>query len=182
MKDESKESKPQCLEGLTIVVSGIFNEISREKLEMLIAEYGGRCTGSVSGKTDYLITGYKMEDGREVTQGGKYKNAKKKGTRILDENGFEQMMKGKLKNPDFVLASTLPMPSIPEIPSKDSSKEDPEKSKNDMWTDKYKPRGFQDLVGNNGVISQLYEWLKDWDEVCIRGNKKQLPMRRGMAW
>ena len=54
MKDESKESKPQCLEGLTIVVSGIFNEISREKLEMLIAEYGGRCTGSVSGKTDYL--------------------------------------------------------------------------------------------------------------------------------
>ena len=91
-------------------------------------------------------------------------------------------MKGKLKNPDFVLASTLPMPSIPEIPSKDSSKEDPEKSKNDMWTDKYRPRGFADLVGNNGVISQLYEWLKDWDEVCIRGNKKQLPMRRGMAW
>ena len=57
------------------MVSGIFNEISRDKLEQLIAEYGGRCTGSVSGKTDYLITGHKMEDGREVTQGGKYKNA-----------------------------------------------------------------------------------------------------------
>lgn len=74
MKDES-QSKVQCLEGLTIVCSGVFNEISREKLEQLIAEYGGRCTGSVSGKTDYLITGYKLEDGREVTQGGKYKNA-----------------------------------------------------------------------------------------------------------
>ena len=57
-----------------------------------------------------------------------------------------------------------------------------EKSKNDMWTDKYKPRGFGDLVGNNGVISQLYEWLKDWDDVCIRGNKKQIPIRRGMTW
>ena len=64
-----------CLEGLTIVVSGIFNEVSRERLEEMITEYGGRCTGSVSGKTDYLVVGYKMEDGREVTQGGKYKCA-----------------------------------------------------------------------------------------------------------
>ena len=66
MKDESSsKAKPQCLEGLTIVCSGVFNEISRDKLEQLIAEHGGRCTGSVSGKTDYLITGYKLEDGRE---------------------------------------------------------------------------------------------------------------------
>ena len=69
------EEKPLCLEGLTIVVSGIFNEVSRERLEEMITEYGGRCTGSVSGKTDYLVVGYKMEDGREVTQGGKYKCA-----------------------------------------------------------------------------------------------------------
>ena len=55
------------MEGLTIVVSGVFNDISRDRLELMIAEYGGRCTGSVSGKTDYLITGFKMEDGREVT-------------------------------------------------------------------------------------------------------------------
>ena len=89
MKDES-QGKVQCLEGLTIVCSGLFNEISRDKLEQLIAEYGGRCTGSISGKTDYLIIGYKLEDGRDVTQGGKYKNAQKKGTKILEEQGFEQ--------------------------------------------------------------------------------------------
>ena len=67
----------------------------------MIAEYGGRCTGSISGKTDYLITGYKLEDGREVTQGGKYKNAKQKGKKILDESGFEQLMKDKLGDPDY---------------------------------------------------------------------------------
>ena len=66
-EENEEEEKPQCLAGLTIVVSGIFNEITRDKLENMIALYGGRCTGSISGKTDYLVTGYKLEDGREVT-------------------------------------------------------------------------------------------------------------------
>jgi len=70
----------------------------------------------------------------------------------------------------FKLAKKLPM--IVEVPEVKNSEEQKEKTKNDMWTDRYKPTGFQDLVGNSGAISQLYEWLKDWDEVCIRGNKK----------
>ena len=57
------------------MVSGVFNDVSRDRLEQMIAEHGGRCTGSISGKTDYLIIGYKLEDGRDVTQGGKYKSA-----------------------------------------------------------------------------------------------------------
>ena len=48
-----------------------------------------------------------------------------------------------------------------------------------MWTDRYKPRGFRDLVGNQGIISQLYEWLKDWDDVVIRGHKKEVKWRGG---
>lgn len=55
------------LEGLTIVLTGVFQELGREKLENFINTHGGRCTGSVSGKTNYLITGHKLEDGREVT-------------------------------------------------------------------------------------------------------------------
>ncbi len=51
-----------------------------------------------------------------------------------------------------------------------------------MWTDKYKPVAPSDLVGNNGVISQLYEWLKDWEDFILRGNKKQIPFRRGQSW
>lgn len=46
-----------------------------------------------------------------------------------------------------------------------------------MWTDRYKPKSFKDLVGNQGVVSQLYDWLKDWDDVVIRGNKKAVPFR-----
>jgi len=56
-----------CLEGLTIVCSGVFENISREKIEEFINVHGGKCTGSVSGRTSYLITGYKLEDGREIS-------------------------------------------------------------------------------------------------------------------
>ena len=42
----------------------------------------------------------------------------------------------------------------------------------EMWTDLYKPESIMDLVGNEGTINQLFEWLKDWDDIHIRGNKK----------
>lgn len=51
-----------------------------------------------------------------------------------------------------------------------------------MWTDRYKPKTVYDLIGNQAVVDQLYEWLKDWDDVCLRGNKKPVIFRRGMAW
>jgi hypothetical protein len=35
------------------------------------------------------------------------------------------------------------------------------------------------LVGNEGTVDSLYEWLKDWDDVIIRGNKKEVKPRRG---
>lgn len=92
LKVEDRDHHKDFLEGLTIVCSGIFENISREKLEEFINSHGGRCTGSVSGKTSYLITGYKLEDNREVTQGRKYTTAQKNGTPILTEEGFEKLV------------------------------------------------------------------------------------------
>lgn len=78
--NNSTEIADNLLQDLTIVLTGVFEELGREKLEQFITAHGGRCTGSVSGKTNYLIAGSKLEDGREVTQGNKYKTAKAKGT------------------------------------------------------------------------------------------------------
>ena len=50
----------------------------------------------------------------------------------------------------------------------------PRDKNHNLWTDRYKPKNPSDLVGNYGIINQLYEWLKDWDDVVIRGNKKQV--------
>ena len=73
--EDDKDEIGDVLDGLTIVVSGIFENISRDKLEEFINSHGGRCTGSVSGKTDYLVVGYKIEDGRDISQGSKYRKA-----------------------------------------------------------------------------------------------------------
>lgn len=62
----------------------------------------------------------------------------------------------------------------------------PEKSRdevgNEMWTEVYAPRSVQDLVGNQGVIDNLYEWLRDWDDVNVKGNKKTVNPKRGQSW
>jgi hypothetical protein len=42
-----------------------------------------------------------------------------------------------------------------------------------MWTDLYRPETLFDLVGNEGAVNELFNWLKDWDDVNIRGNKKE---------
>ena len=41
-----------------------------------------------------------------------------------------------------------------------------------MWTDVYQPCEMNDLVGKKGVVHQLYEWLRDWNDVVIKGKKK----------
>lgn len=55
------------LEGLTFVISGEFELISRSEIDKLLNHLGARVTSAVSGKTDYLVVGYKLEDGRDVT-------------------------------------------------------------------------------------------------------------------
>lgn len=41
-----------------------------------------------------------------------------------------------------------------------------------LWVDKYAPKHSDDIIGNNGAIQSFTEWLKDWDNVVIKGFKK----------
>jgi BRCT domain type II-containing protein len=65
--DENQEVPFDILDGYTIVLTGVMVLLAREKLESWIMEHGGRYTSAISGKTNMLITGVKLEDGREVT-------------------------------------------------------------------------------------------------------------------
>ena len=56
-------------------MTGEFENISRGELVKFITAKGGKNTSAVSGKTNYLIAGFKLEDGREVETSGKYKAA-----------------------------------------------------------------------------------------------------------
>jgi DNA ligase (NAD+) len=48
------------LTGLTFVLSGVFENYSREQLQTLIQQHGGKITGSISKKLSYLVAGDNM--------------------------------------------------------------------------------------------------------------------------
>ena len=55
--EAAPQEKGSALEGLTIVVTGTLPTLGRNEVKELIEKNGGRCTGSVSKKTSYLVAG-----------------------------------------------------------------------------------------------------------------------------
>ncbi|MBO4557004.1 MAG: NAD-dependent DNA ligase LigA [Bacteroidales bacterium] len=84
MQSLAREQLSNALEGKSIVVSGVFS-ISREDMKGLIEAHGGTATGSVSGKTSYLLAGDKPGD-------AKVKKATQLGVEIIDEDTFFKMI------------------------------------------------------------------------------------------
>lgn len=74
-----------CLEGMTFVVSGVFEHFSRDEIKADIENHGGKVSGSISSKTTYLLAGDKM--GPE-----KRKKAEKLGVAILSEQQYLDML------------------------------------------------------------------------------------------
>ena len=67
---------PGCLEGYTFVFTGVLPNMTREDSEDYVKSLGGRVTASLSSRTNYLVCGDILEDGRGVSEGSKYKKAK----------------------------------------------------------------------------------------------------------
>ena len=84
MADERDESTPRTLEGLTLVVTGSLNDFSRDGAKEAILSRGGKASSSVSKKTDYVVVG--------ESPGSKAEKAEQLGVRILDEEGFKQLL------------------------------------------------------------------------------------------
>ena len=82
--DAAPEQLSAELEGKTIVISGNFS-ISRDEMKALIAANGGKNSGSISGKTSFLLAGEKA--GPE-----KLKKAEALGISIISEEEFRQMI------------------------------------------------------------------------------------------
>lgn len=57
---EKLANQTEILKGLSIVVSGVFDTISRNELKKLIEDNGGKVSSSISSKTTYLVAGDKM--------------------------------------------------------------------------------------------------------------------------
>ena len=83
--EERLSERTDKLSGATIVISGTFTHHSRDEYKVLIEQHGGMNTGSVSGKTTYILAGENMGP-------AKLEKARKLGVRILSEEEFLEMI------------------------------------------------------------------------------------------
>ncbi|CAO3693827.1 unnamed protein product [Umbelopsis ramanniana] len=160
---EIPQAAPNCFAGLTFVVSGEFESITRTETEDLIKRYGGRITSAISGKTTHFLKG--REAGPSKTE-----KAEKLGTKILDEDGFFDLLKTSQ-------SKEIEMPPIEKLTAstaKGKEKEEisanPEQSSL-LWTEKYKPQKIEEILGNKELVKRISAWLKDWDSSYSSGFK-----------
>lgn len=85
LPEEDTNGGNDKLKGLTIVISGTFAKHSRDEYKVMIERNGGKNSGSVSGKTDFILAGDNMGP-------VKLEKAAKLGVKIINEEEFLKMI------------------------------------------------------------------------------------------
>ncbi len=81
-----KKERGTALAGKTFVLTGVLANYSRDAAKKLIEDAGGKVTGSVSKKTDYVVAG---DDA-----GSKLDKAKELSVKVINEKEMEKLVKG----------------------------------------------------------------------------------------
>lgn len=178
-----------CLEGVTVVVSGVLDSLEREEAEDYVKRHGGKVTTTVSGKTTYLLVG--MDCGKS-----KYNKAKQHGTTLIDEDGLFAMVAACGEKPaveeikpepapaKFPVPTPKPSPkpaaAAPTAPPPAPVKKAKGEDEMPLWVNKYKPNQPAQLIGNGAKIAELRKFLTTWEDVHLKGPEikgKDKPMK-----
>jgi DNA ligase (NAD+) len=76
-----QEPVGNALEGEVVVVSGVFETMSRDEAKAAVTNHGGRLVGSISSKTTLVLAGENMGP-------SKLQKAEKLGIPLVDEKTF----------------------------------------------------------------------------------------------
>ncbi len=79
-------SVPQVLAGKTLVLTGTLPTLTRDQAKAMIEAAGGKVSGSVSKKTDYVVAG--------AEAGSKLDKAQELGVAVIDEAGLQALLQG----------------------------------------------------------------------------------------
>ena len=80
-----QQGRSDKLAGKTIVISGVFEHHSRDEYKAMIEQHGGKNSGSISKKTDFVFAGANMGP-------AKLEKAKSLGIAIIGEDEFLKMI------------------------------------------------------------------------------------------
>jgi DNA ligase (NAD+) len=97
LAEERVETGPRPLDGLTVVITGTVEGWSRDGATAAVQERGGKVSGSVSKKTDFVVVG--------DNPGSKYDKAVSLERPILDAAGFAVLL---AEGPDAARAAAVP--------------------------------------------------------------------------
>jgi DNA ligase (NAD+) len=82
----TKKQRGTALIGKTFVLTGTLGRYSRAEAKRLIEDAGGKVSGSVSKKTDYVIAGEEA--------GSKLDKARELGVAVIGEKEMEELVRG----------------------------------------------------------------------------------------
>ena len=86
--EEEQKAQSDRLQGKGIVISGVFQNHSRDEYKALIEQHGGKNVGSISAKTSFVLAGDNMGP-------AKLEKARRLGVPIVGEEEFLQMLQGE---------------------------------------------------------------------------------------
>ncbi|CAD8132510.1 unnamed protein product [Paramecium pentaurelia] len=183
------KNDPDLLNGLSIVLSGVLSVCSRDKFEQFLKNNGAKVPSSVSGKTNYLIVGDKLEDGRKGEEGNKFKEATKRGIKIIREDQLNDWLFDKI---GIGIDEIFPDSSLSKLYKQSGSKKqeqqlniNQDQNKNLSLVDKYMPQQLSDLVDNKSSITQLNDWIYKFQnpnseiDQNQKSKKKFIPLKMG---
>jgi len=110
------EGQDGCFDGISIVVTGTLDSLSRDEAQELIQRYGGKAPSTVTGNTSYLLVGPHGHAGES-----KIAKAKEFGVPLLDN---EEALFDLLRNPEKIQKKGKP--SKAKSASKKKSKKEEE--------------------------------------------------------
>jgi DNA ligase (NAD+) len=84
LSEEERKAEGGALQDKTFVLTGTLPTLSRDEATRMLRRAGGKVTGSVSKKTDYLVAG--------DSPGSKLANAQELGTEIIGEEGLRALL------------------------------------------------------------------------------------------
>ena len=187
--DSIPRGRENCLNGLTIVFTGVLPSLDREQCEQLSARYGAKITKSISGKTSLVVIGSDAGP-------SKVKKIKSLGTKCIDQEGFIQLISqmpadgGSGENAVKEMAKKKELEKKveqdieEEIKKEQEQEQEQERTKakpqkstggstfraekkvvdkdTQLWTVRYAPTDMKHICGNKGNVEMLHSWLSTW--------------------